>query len=129
MRDKKAILALDAKKTNIKYPTPVDFGFDRFRMDLRRVLVGNDIPGEWEWDDNTRTWGATWTQDLYPFDRPGVSARFAVTFTCGASLDPEKPLLDEVERLIRDHAKFVSDCKLFVREGCRAFVTKDGAAC
>lgn len=95
MREKKTIAKLAAKVAadGVEFPKRVHHSFYNFRQDLAHVLSENDLGGDWDWDEASQTFCASWSR------RRGVEG-FGVTTERHVDLDPRKPLAEEVGRLL-----------------------------
>jgi hypothetical protein len=104
MRNQKQVDKLTEEAKGITFPCYPTAGFQTFRASLREVLSENGLPGrDLEYDDNTQTffWEAT-----HGIVIDGFHALATSTFT----LDPRKPLREEIERLKVECERFGSAC-------------------
>jgi hypothetical protein len=87
----------------VEFPAKVAWSFDRFRLELMEVLEENDLGGssKWDWNEIDQTFDSKWKVS-HVIEGMGVSAHR------GASLDPRKPIAEEVARLIADRDVFTA---------------------
>ncbi len=119
MRNKAAISKLGARAAIMRAPTEGDSNFQIFTRGLSDVLSENGIPGEWDFDAESGTFYAVWEQSIHAYPvgalralkvDPAAYVYGALGSKRTATLDPRKPLADEVQRLITEHRAYVEWC-------------------
>ena len=105
MRDQTAIAKLDAQKGSVPFPKQPPFSWDEFRRALMDALAHNGLGNAWEWDDME---GTGFFRD---FTQPAVVGGFYGTLSVTVTLDVNKPLGEEIERLIGVRAAFEKACQ------------------
>ncbi len=113
MRDKARIAKLTASvsqgASRVEWPTAGNSAFHNYKSGVYAVLQVNDIPGEWDFDEETRTFYAEWSRPLD--NRVDHSMSFGGSHLItrrNVTLDPSVPLAAEIERLAAEHAAFIA---------------------
>ena len=99
MRMKKAIDRLSARAVTVDFPK-ADTTFLRFQEDLIEVLLDNGLDNDWDFDEESQTFYTTWER-LVDATHIGLGA----TIYRHVTLDPRKPLAEEITRLLDEQAR------------------------
>lgn len=101
MVDKKLAASLQKRTSKIAFPreTPA---FYAFTAELNELLMNNSLGGDWEWDPEAGLYETTWVETHpIPWGRLTADRR--------ATLDPMRPLAEEVERLKDEREAFLKN--------------------
>lgn len=121
MRQNRTLTDLDDRHAAVVFPTDGNGRFHTYRGLLNEWAEANGLP-PFEYDPESRTFEGYWTSTLHVRallpSLDSIGAREAdylrigaVTFACGVTFDPAAPAVEEVKRLIAEHARWTAEVK------------------